>query len=545
MLNRYSLSGLLSGLALAFAPLSSSAQSFNWAKSGGTRGYAVTTDANHNTIVVGTYNDMAQFGSVNLPYYGMGNGFVVKYDVSGNVAWAKGFGGSQNDHACAVATDAVGNVYVCGYYLSPDGVKFTASDSLTQTGVGSLFLAKYDASGNFLWVKKGTLGGNSNSIASALHMTAAGELIMGGTYCNSLTFGSTTITGGVSNLFLAKFDTSGNAVWMKSGTSTSSCLLNAVTSDASGNIYATGKVSNGINWGTGLLVNQNGGDQVIVTKFNSSGALQWLKHEGNLHMAGTTENMYDSGNGIGVDAAGNVYVGGSLLDTTYIQMPNMISRQWGMIAKYNSAGTKLWLKKIGGGNAHAVVHSLAMDAAGNPYIVGNYNDTMTISGTALPPSDSVDVFIARLDGNGNVTWVRTGGGPNVDKGLSIAVDADGSVVTTGLFEANASFGSFSLVGNSYHDMFVTRQANTVTSVTGMPEENGFTVYPNPASGVIHVYSKDAATVFITDAGGRTLQRREIPKGTSTLDIHTLTPGIYFLTVSAEGKPAQTGKIIVR
>jgi hypothetical protein len=547
MNKRYTLTRTLLLLTAGICAAPSYAQNFSWVKSGGLQGYAVTTDASHNTIAVGTYNGLGQFGTTSLPLYGMRDCFVVKYDAGGNVLWARGFGGNANDIAMATAADAAGNIYVSGYFLSSNALQFTANDSLTQSGSNSLFLAKYDASGNFQWAKKGTLGGPQHSDAAALHVDASGNIIMGGAYNNSVTFGTTTLAGGTTNLYLYKFSNTGNVVWARSGTSTGDCQLLALTTDAAGNIYATGKVTTPIDWGTGMQNTPNG-DQAMIAKFNSTGVLQWMKHEGNAQVAGTSTKNYDSGNGIAVDAGGNVYVGGSLLDTTYFDMTTMamVVKQWGMIAKYNSTGVKQWLKHIGGGNEHDVINSVAIDAVGNLYVIGNYKDTMTISGTALPMASSVDIFIARLTPAGNVNWYKTAGGANADFGGDIAVDANGSVVTTGMYEFNAAFGSINLTGTGATDAFISRQANPVPEgVSHLASLNYLQIYPNPAADMIYIRNETTSECsgMIVDAAGHIMASQNIAPGISELNISSFAPGIYFLTLIDNSSQRRSQRIV--
>ncbi len=78
--------------------------------------------------------------------------FLVKYDDSGNVLWAKSAGGTDWDEGNSVAVDAYGNIYVTGYFDSPT-ITFD-SDNLTNAGNWDIFLVKYDASGTVTVGKK-------------------------------------------------------------------------------------------------------------------------------------------------------------------------------------------------------------------------------------------------------------------------------------------------------------------------------------------------------------------------------------------------------
>lgn len=81
--------------------------------------------------------------------------FIVKYDQFGNVVWAQSAGGNDYDEGYGITTDADGNIYVTGEFVSPSITfgSFTLADS------ESMFIVKYDPTGNVLWAKKE--GGNN------------------------------------------------------------------------------------------------------------------------------------------------------------------------------------------------------------------------------------------------------------------------------------------------------------------------------------------------------------------------------------------------
>src|SRR5580692_3772018 len=77
-------------------------------------GGAVVSDATGASVVVGTFQGTATFGSVPFTSAGAIDFFVAKYGSDGELAWARVFGGSGNDAASGVALDASGDVLVAG-----------------------------------------------------------------------------------------------------------------------------------------------------------------------------------------------------------------------------------------------------------------------------------------------------------------------------------------------------------------------------------------------------------------------------------------------
>ena len=114
-------------ILFVFVGVITNAQSPNWAwakSAGGTDydyGTGISTDASGNVLITGYFDSPTiTFGTTTLTNAGTGIAdiFVVKYDASGNVLWAKSAGGTDGDHGYGISTDANGNVLVTGYFNS-------------------------------------------------------------------------------------------------------------------------------------------------------------------------------------------------------------------------------------------------------------------------------------------------------------------------------------------------------------------------------------------------------------------------------------------
>jgi hypothetical protein len=248
-----------------------------WAKSaGGTgddRGYSVATDANGNTFVCGYFQSSSiTFGSYTLTNAGYCNIFLVKYAPNGNVLWAKTAGGTGDDEGYSVATDANGNCFVTGLFDSPS-ITF-GSYTLTNAGNWDMFLVKYDVYGNVLWAK--SAGGTGDDEGYSVATDANGNCFVTGMfYSPSITFGSYTLTnagGNIGDIFLVKYDASGNVIWAKSAGGTGDDEGYSVATDASGNCFVTGMFgSSSITFGSYTLTNAGGSDIFLAKLSNTNG----------------------------------------------------------------------------------------------------------------------------------------------------------------------------------------------------------------------------------------------------------------------------------
>lgn len=224
---------------------------------------------------------------------------------------------------------------------------------------------------------------------------------------------------------------------------------NAITVDASGNIYTTGvfsTVATAVDFdpGTGLFdaagMTSSGGSDVFVSKLNSSGNYAWAIKMG----AGSN----DAGNAIATDATGNVYVTGYFqgtvdFDPATLSTVNLVSAGGTdiFVAKYTSAGALTWARRLGGTGADNAT-ALLIDAAGNVLITGTFSGTADFdpsAGTAnLTSAGGTDIFISKLSSAGAYTWARQMGG-TLDDGANAIESVSNEYYTTGFFQGSVDF----------------------------------------------------------------------------------------------------------
>ncbi len=242
-----------------------------WAKNAGglANGYSIDTDASENVYMTGVFSGSITFGSITLTNNGEYGIFLVKYNATGNVLWAKGAAGTDWDEAWSTTSDASGNVYITGYFRS-DTITFD-STILTSNGIEDVFLVKYNSTGNMLWAK--SAGGNSYDSGHGVTTDALGNVYLTGYFCSpTITFDSVTLinnnSSDTTDIFLVKYDSTGNVLWAKSAGGANSDGGFSVTIDASGNIYITGYFkSDIITFGSTILTN-NGIYDIFLVKLH-------------------------------------------------------------------------------------------------------------------------------------------------------------------------------------------------------------------------------------------------------------------------------------
>jgi hypothetical protein len=518
-----------------------------WAKSaGGTfddYGNSVATDANGNTFVCGYFESPSiTFGSYTLTNAGGRDIFLVKYDASGNVLWAKSAGGTEDDRGYSVATDANGNCFVTGFFYS-SSITF-GSYTLTNAGGSDIFLVKYDASGNVLWAK--SAGGTEDDRGYSVATDASGNCYVTGSFhSSSITFGSYTLTNaGYLDMFLVKYDANGNVIWAKSAGGTGDDDGNSVATDANGNCFVTGSFdSPSITFGSYTLTNANAGNMdMFLVKYDANGNVLWAKS------AGGTDD--DEGNSVATDANGNCFVTGGFwsLSITFgsytLTNANAVNMDM-FLVKYDANGNVIWAKSAGGTDDDEG-NSVATDANGNCFVTGSFeSSSITFGSYTLTNAGNNDIFLVKYDASGNVIWAKSAGGTDNDWGNSVATDASGNCYVTGGFGSSSiTFGSYTLTNASADaDIFLAKLSNTNGINDNNLSSDNIVIYPNPNTGAFTLsftaQQGGEAEINVLNILGKTVYTEKCfiaqDNYAKEINLGKITSGIYILQVKVGGK----------
>jgi len=393
-------------------------------------GYAIAVDGNGDSYTTGYFTGNAIFGTTTLSSSGSTDIFVTKTDNQGNYLWAVKAGGSGSDRGLSIEVDAQGNSYITGFF---NGTANFGSQQIIASGNQDVFIAKYNSTGTLQWVVKA--GGTAADIGNGITVDLTGSVIVTGEFNGSASFGSTTLTasGTNSDAFTAKLDSTGVFVWAEQGSSTLNVKGIDVTSDIQGNSYVVGQFSGDITFDVTHMNTMF--NAIFLVKYDSQGQEQWFRRIGagvsNISNAITSDasgNIYLTGDFTGSLTFFNT-PSNFVLTNTY---SNKV-----FTAKYTGAGGFLWAQAAGSnsaitardiavdanGDAYIIGHfECVLDEFAILYGAGTFN---TVGFT--------DIFVSKYSTGGVHQYSRNLGGRDNDYGYGIAVNATSDIHFTGSF----------------------------------------------------------------------------------------------------------------
>ncbi|HKR06336.1 MAG TPA: T9SS type A sorting domain-containing protein [Bacteroidia bacterium] len=481
-------------------------------------GYSVQQTTDGGYVIVGTTNS---FGAGNYDIY------LLKTDAYGNLQWSKTFGGAGYDGS-AVLSDpySVQQTNDGGYVITGH------TDSFGAGGI-DVYLLRTDANGNLLWSK--TFGGTLNDYGAEVRQTTDGGYVIAG---RTRSFGNGWYA------YLVKTDAIGNLTWTKAFGGTFGGFMGFdVQQTADGGYILTGAQT----------TDSIGYRDVSLVKTDSAGNLLWLKTFGGIYS--------EEGHSIQQTADGGYVIGG---------LTNSFgSGGWDVyLLRTDSAGSLLWSKTFGGA-LYDWGYSVQLTAGGGIMIAGT---SESFGGGYY------DYYLLKTDDSGNLIWSRTFGSTTSDFGCFARQTTDGGYVLAGtgmsffpkIYLVKTDSSGYSGCNESNPASITTVPVTVTTTpavlnssggavsnpatVTGnggtdttlcfvtaiYEQETGtdITVYPVPATTELRIKNAEfrIGEIEIYDAHGqKVLTKKATNEKQLTINVSSLTPGIYFVKGFHAGK----------
>jgi Secretion system C-terminal sorting domain len=329
--------------------------------------------------------------------------------IAQNIAldWVHSLEGNIDQPNRLLSRDVIGNIFTIGNFGGAVDCDPSLENNIlvcndTSTIKNDFFVTKFDNNGNFLWAKQ--IGGINSECVETITTDQSNNLYLLGSFYEVTDFDPSEQTYelnamGIKNTFILKLDWNGNFVWVKNLIASNIDLQKSIIIDSNNNI-------------------------IIAGNFNDT---------------------------LDLDPSANIF---ELISTGNSDI---------FILKLNSYGDFIWANKLGG-TLNEEVTSIAIDDNNNIYSTGGFHGVADFNPkygvNNLTAIVGGDIFISKLDENGNFNWAKSMGGIQEDISSAITIDLFQNVITTGKFTGTIDFDTgesgFNLTGtgNPFSNMFI-------------------------------------------------------------------------------------------
>lgn len=465
----------------------------------------------HDVYISGSFRPSTlSFGEATHPdniltSAGLRDAFLVKYNTSGALQWARKAGGDTDSDISGGIVLVENKLYWTGRVRGTAGF---SGDAVAIAGAEA-FIAQYSESGQFQQVATSiTVPGGHDDLGNIV-ADAANNLYIAGTFrgITDVNGGYLRAESGSDDAFLVKYNAQRQLQWARriGGAGTDKAFGLAIGGD---HLYLTGSFEGTINFNTPSEQTSNtlvsaGGQDAFVAKYDLDGNFVWAKRAG-----GTGA---DAGTALAANSS-ELYVTGYFSGTANFNTPSATSNQLisagntdAFVAKYGIDGTLMWIRRAGGTLADTA-RAIAVQGP-DVYVAGGFRGTANFntpsSGTAntLVSAGQQDSFLAKFGADGQVVWLRRNGGSSNDQANGIAL-RDSVVYLIGHFGGLANFNTPSNTGTN------TLSGTTTDGYLAKYHQNGQLVWTrktnNPATSLGITPNGSYINVLTSDGSGYVL-----------------------------------------
>lgn len=458
--------------------------------------------------------------------------FVAKYTLAGTLVWIRQAGSAHNEYGYGVAVDAQGNVVITG------GLSSSISFGDTVIKSGGIFLAKYDSTGKLLWARGA--GGACCSEGFAVDIDASNNIYIVGDFEGTAQFEQRTVVAkGGRDVFVARYDASGNIQWVTSGGSTADDIGLDITVVNDHRLYITGQISKNAKFGNSAISNAGLTDMVIVAYDAANGGVLWAQSAGGAtrdigqSITASTESVYIAGYFSGTGVFGNRSVTSS-------------GKEDGFLACYNAEGDIKWVTNMGGIESDlATGVCLTNDKV---IVSGGFSGIGHFGDTVLSSNSTTDGFLACYDTTGtliDVLQVGKGIGTTIVFDVAANKNTGSDICFTGSYSDAVSIGDTTLYNIGGVDYFVgnlTQVPTTVENTAAKASSEVIIDYSNTSylQVIYNLQHPAHVQISLVDLFGRQMKTVDYNQQYAGLhnevvEVSDIAPGIYFVLTTINGR----------
>ncbi|MCX7944855.1 MAG: hypothetical protein N2746_10155 [Deltaproteobacteria bacterium] len=405
--------------------------SFSYGSTGNDRGVLLATDPNGNIIMAGEFSGYINLNGKALISNGQSDIFVIKFASNGTILNARSFGSTGYDSVKGLTVNQNGDIIITGYFENE--INF-GGGVLSSLGGRDIFLTKLNSNLDLIWAKAyGSMGldeGNTLAIDKELNIILAGK------FQNSMVMdGSTLVSKGEDDIFLAKFNNNGRLLWTKAFGAPAATngidMVSSLVTDKDNNIYMTGAFTDMENFGGSDLISKGHYD-IFLASFNESGV-----HKKSISIG---SKGLDLSTAIRMNSENELLVSAIFSDTLKIGTKEFTTKGGMEILILKLDKSFSFIDGVSFGSSQDDMPVIALDNNDNILMIGSSYGLIKFGEEELTNRGDSDIILVKLTKDLRHVFSYTFGSPKSDNGVGITADEFGSIYITGEISGAVDFG---------------------------------------------------------------------------------------------------------
>ena len=346
--------------------------------------------------------------------------WIVKIDDAGNVQWENTIGGNKDDELYDVIPTADGGYLAAGFSYSGIGGDKTEA-RIGPPAYADYWVIKLDADGEIVW--QNTIGGGFDDELYCVIENEDGSFYLGG-QSSSEAGADKTENANAMDIWIVQINETGNIIWQTTIGGLQGDYLLAMKKTSDGGLILGCYSYSGA--GADKSENTYGSYDYWIVKLDIAGNIEWENTIG----GNNADYLNDI---IEIPGGGYIAVGGSSSNASGEKSSNTFGTfdyydYW--VVKLDATGNLIW-EKIYGGDGGDVSTCVSLLADGNMLIGGNSSSQISGNKTSNTFAFTIDIWIVKIDTNGNILWENSIGGDDFDYVMEMPLANDGGVVLGG------------------------------------------------------------------------------------------------------------------
>lgn len=376
---------------------------------------------NEKAIITGLSNGhLYYFKVVTIDKNGNKSKGIIK-KIYLNLLWEKTYGGSNSECGNSILKTPDENFIIVGYTSSSDRNLFSTKEDYFTINMDAWIL-KVSQNGELIWDK--TFGGSDNDELIKIIKTDDGNFIAAGkTYS---TDGDIESNNGQYDIWIIKIDNFGNLLWEKTFGGSYYDKVSSIIKTYDNNYIILGLTESS----DGDISQNNGEYDIWLIKINDEGNLLWEKTFGGSSSEKAFDVIEDSDKNL-------IIVGYTESEDGIISYNHGEKDLW--VIKTDENGNLIWEKTFGGSDWESGNKIIQTDD-GN-YLISGYTNSSdgdvsflhssTYYSSTYGDAFSADIWVIKIDTNGNLLWEKTYGGSSWDETTDLIKTSEGNIYIVG------------------------------------------------------------------------------------------------------------------